>query len=183
MRRLYVLEGSAACRVARWVLARKGLDHETVDVDDALGAELVRRVGTDELPMLEDEGATVVGARAIVSYLERTAEAPSVFPEDAQKRNQAVTLAEFAERVIGPLAAAVRRGDAQALAELRTELGHVREAIGRRALDSGTCHFGDIAVAAHLASCQQAPGLEFDRDYADLAAFIGRVRAACRRQH
>jgi glutathione S-transferase len=178
MRRLYVLESSAACRVARWVLARKRLDHEVVDVDDALGAELLSRTGTDELPVLEEEGAVVIGAPAIVSYLERTADAPSVFPEDPQKRNQAVTLAEFAERVIGPLAAAAL-SDAQALAELRAELGHVREAIGRRALDSGMCHFGDIAVAAHLVSCQGAFGLEFGRDYADLAAFVGRVRGAC----
>jgi glutathione S-transferase len=179
MRRLYVLESSAPCRVARWVLARKRLDHDVVDVDDALRAELVRRVGTDELPVLEDEGGTVIGARAIVSYLERTADAPSVFPEHAQKRNQAVTFAEFAERVIGPLATAAGCDEAQAVADLRVELGHVREAIGRRALDSGACHFGDIAVAAHLVTCQDALGLEFARDYADLAAFIERVRAAC----
>ena len=172
-------EGLAACQVARWVLARKRLDHQAVEVDDALGAELARRFETDELPLLEEDGQAVVGARAIAFYLERTAGPPSIFPADAQKRNQAVTLAEFAAQVIGPLAAAAQRCDAKALAELRAELGHVREAIGRRALDSGACHLGDIAVAAHLIACRGVPGLDFTRDYADLTAYVGRVRAAC----
>ena len=132
-----------------------------------------------KLPLLEDDGQAIVGARAIVSYLERTAGPPSVFPADPQKRNQAVTLAEFAEQVIGPLVAAAEQGGAEELAELRARLGHVREAIGRRALDSGSCHFGDLSVAAHLEACRGLRGLDFTRDHADLAAFIERVRLGC----
>ena len=90
-----------------------------------------------------------------------------------------MTFAEFAEAVIGPLAVPARDGDPGALADLRGRLGHVREAIGRRALDSGACHFGDISVAAQLAPARSLPGLDFAREYADLAAFIERVREAC----
>jgi glutathione S-transferase len=165
----------------RWVLARKRLDYELAEVDDASAHELAQRFETSELPLLEENGHAVAGARAIVFYLERTAGPPSVFPTDPQKRNQAVTFAEFAEQAIGPLAATAGEHDPVALAELRARLGHVREAIGRRALDSGACHFGDIAVAAHLVSCQDLPCLDFAVEYADLAAYISRVRAVCER--
>jgi glutathione S-transferase len=180
-RRLHVREISAACRVARWVVARKRLDCELAEVDDASASELTRRFGTVELPLLEEDGGAVAGARAIVFYLERTAGPPSVFPSDPQKRNQAVTFAEFAEQVIGPLTTAAHGGDPGALAELRARLGHVREAIGRRALDSGACHFGDIAVAAHLVACRDLGDLDFAVEYADLVAYIERVRTACER--
>jgi glutathione S-transferase len=144
-------------------------------------SELTRRFGTVELPLLEEDGRAVAGARAIVFYLERTAGSPSVFPSDPQKRNQAVTFAEFAEQVIGPLTTAADGGDPGALAELRARLGHVREAIGRRALDSGACHLGDIAVAAHLVACRDVRDLDFAVEYADLVAYIERVRTACER--
>ena len=151
-------------------------------MDDALEARLAERFGTTEVPLLEEEGGRVlVGARAIVFYLERSAGPPSIFPADPQKRNQAVTFAEFAESVIGPLAETARDGDPGALADLRGRLGHLREAIGRRALDSGACHLGDIAVAAHLVSCQSVRGLDFTVEYADLVAYVDRVRAACER--
>ncbi len=179
MRLLYVREGSVACQIVRWVLARKRLGYERVEVDATLGADLVRRFQTDEVPLLEDDGQTIVGARPIVFYLERTAGPPSVFPVDPQKRNQAVTLAEFAEQLIGPLVAAAQQGGGEELSQLRARLGHVREAIGRRALDSGSCHFGDLSVAAHLEACRGLRGLDFTRDYSDLAAFIERVRLGC----
>jgi glutathione S-transferase len=181
-RRLYVKESSAACRVVRWVLARKRLDCQIAEADDALESRLAERFGTAEVPLLEEEGGRVlVGARAIVFYLERHVGPPSIFPADPQKRNQAVTFAEFAESVIGPLAAAARDGEPRPLADLRGQLGHVREAIGRRALDSGACHLGDITVAAHLVSCQGVRGLDFTVDYADLVAYADRVRDACER--
>lgn len=181
-RRLHERDRSAACRVVRWVLARKRLDHQLAEVDDALEARLAERFGTTEVPLLEEEGGPVlVGALAIVFYLERSAGPPSIFPADPQKRNQAVTFAEFAESVIGPLAETARDGDPGALADLRGRLGHLREAIGRRALDSGACHLGDIAVAAHLVSCQSVRGLDFTVEYTDLAAYVDRVRAACER--
>jgi glutathione S-transferase len=179
VRRLHAKDRSAASRVVCWVLARKRLEYELAEVDDASARELARRFETSELPLLEENGHAVAGARAIVFYLERTAGPPSVFPADPQKRNQAVTFAEFAEQAIGPLTATAGDRDSSAMAELRARLGHVREAIGRRALDSGACHFGDIAVAAHLVSCQDVDGLDFVVEYADLVAYIARVRAAC----
>ncbi len=180
-RRLYQHERSAECRTVRWVLARKRLEFETVEGEPATLAELERRFESSELPLLEDGNQAVAGTRPIVFYLERTAGPPSVFPEDPQKRNQAVTFAEFAEQAIGKLTAALERKKGNRedeLAELRACLGQVREAIGRRALDSGACHFGDLAVAAHLVTCQEIAELDFTGQYADLAAYVARVRAA-----
>ena len=178
---LYEHASSPGCRTVAWVLDRKRLDYDRVEVDEAVEGDLQRRHGTAELPLLEDGERAVAGMRPIAFYLERTAGSPSIFPADAQKRNQAVTLAEFAEQAIGTLLGSLERGDRprdEALAELRALLGQAREAIGRRALDSGACHLGDLAVAAHLVTCQEVAELEFDTDYADLVAYVARVRAA-----
>lgn len=180
-RTLFQRESSPDCRAARWVLERKHLGCALVEVDEDVAAMLLRRHGGADTPLLEEDGAAVCGLRPIVSYLERTHGPPSVFPADAQKRNQAVTFAEFAERAVGAATARLlaEHSDREpALRELRALLGQVREAIARRALDSGACHLGDLAVAAHLVTCQGLPELEFDREYADLVAYIARVRAA-----
>jgi len=178
---LYERAASPGCRTVRWVLERKRLDYDRVETDADVERDLASRHGAADVPLLEEGERAVAGARPIAFYLERTAGGPSIFPSDAQKRNQAVTLAEFAEQAVGAALVAVERADpsrAAALAELRALLGQTREAIGRRALDSGACHLGDLAVAAHLVSCQEIPELEFETDYADLVAYVGRVRAA-----
>ena len=178
-RRLYQREASPECRTVRWVLERKRLDYQPIEVEASIAADLRQRYETDDVPLLEDGAHVVAGSRPIAFYLERTYGPPSIFPSDPQKRNQAVTLAEFAEKAIGGLTtrllgAGALRSDL--VTELRARLDHVREAIGRRALDSGARHLGDIAVAAHLVTCQDVAELEFDRGYADLVAYIARVR-------
>ena len=178
--RLYQQEASPYCREIRWVLERKGLDYQTVEIDSEIRAELVQRYETDELPLLVDGDVAVAGTTPIAFYLERTYATPSIFPADPQKRNQAVTLAEFGNEAIGSLTTRLRGGETpgeEVVAELRLCLGQVREAIGRRALDSGACHLGDIGVAAHLVTCQEVAELDFGREFADLAAYVERVRA------
>ena len=177
--RLYERSRSPYCRTIRWVIARKRLACETIEVDATVAAELQRRYETEDLPLVEDGEAAVAGSRAIVSYLERTYGEPSIFPADPQKRNQAVTLAEFGDEAIGRLTTRLRGGEeprGPILAEIRAALSQTREAIARRALDSGACHLGDVAVAAHLVTCQDVRQLEFQREYADLAAYVERVR-------
>src|SRR5216684_1822114 len=103
--RLYQHARSPYCRAMRWVAARKRLVCEPIEVDEAVAADLRARYQTADVPLLEDGEAAVAGSRAIVSYLERTYGEPSVFPADPQKRNQAVTLAEFGDEAIGRLTA------------------------------------------------------------------------------
>jgi glutathione S-transferase len=177
--RLYERTRSPSCRTIRWVIARKQLACDRIEVDNGVAALLRERYGTDDLPLVEDGDAAVAGVRAIVSYLERTYGPPSVLPPDPQKRNQAVTLAEFADEVIGRIVGRRLAGQQPSdvvVAELRAALEQTREAIARRALDSGACHLGDIAVAAHLLTCEEIPELEFALDYADLVAYVDRVR-------
>jgi glutathione S-transferase len=180
-RRLYQREASPECRTVRWVLERKHLEYQPIEVEASIAAHLRQQYDTDEVPLLEDDAHAVAGARPIAFYLERTYGPPSIFPPDPQKRNQAVTLAEFAEKAIGGLTAGLLQTGARRnnlVTELRARLDHVREAIGRRALDSSARHLGDIAVAAHLVTCQDVAELEFDRDYADLVAYVARVRTS-----
>ncbi len=183
-RKLYQHESSPYCRKIRWVLARKGLEYAAVEADESVRAELARLAPDAEVPLLVAGESAVAGAKPIAFYLERVHPEPSIFPADPQKRNQAVTLAEFADDAIGRLterlaAPAPVEDTAALLAELRQCLGQVREVIARRALDSGACHLGDIGVAAHLVTCAGIPGLDFAADYADLTAYVERVRALC----
>ena len=178
--KLYQQEASPYCREIRWVLDRKGLDYQPIEPDAKTSAELASRYETDELPLLVDGEVAVAGPTPIAFYLERTYPTPSLFPADPQKRNQAVTLAEFGDQAIGRVTSRLLGGETpreDLVAELRLCLGQVREAIGRRALDSGACHLGDIGVAAHLVTCQEVAELDFGREFADLAAYVERVRA------
>jgi glutathione S-transferase len=176
-----VYHRGAMGRAALWVLVRKQLAAQAVAADAAALEQLRERYDEFELPLLEDAGKVVAGLRPIVSYLERSYGPPSVFPEDHQKRNQAVTLAEFAENALGRVVLALeseRGWRGTLLAELRALLDQVREGIGRGALDSGACHVGDIAVAAVLVDCAGIRELDFDRAYADLRAYQTRVERA-----
>lgn len=173
-----VYHHGAMGRAVLWVLRRKRLVAVAVAADSTVRERLGGLYGEFELPLLEDAGKVVAGLRPIVSYLERSYGPPSVFPEDRQKRNQAVTLAEFAERAFDRVVSALdgeRGWRGTLLAELRALLDQVREGIARGALDSGACHVGDIAVAAVLVDCAAVRELDFDRAYADLEAYGTRV--------
>ncbi|MGH7897429.1 MAG: glutathione S-transferase family protein [Candidatus Binatia bacterium] len=179
IRKLYQREFLPDCRKIRWLLERKRLAYEPVEAEGEILAELVRRYETDELPLLVDGETAVAGSTPTAFYLESAYPTPSIFPADPQKRNQAVTLAEFGDEVIGRLTARLLGGETprdRLVAELRLCLGQVREAIGRRALDSGACHLGDIGVAAHLVTCQEIAELDFGGEFADLEAYVERVR-------
>lgn len=180
---------SPACRMVRWLLRRKGLAFEAREATQGDAQWRERSEGAEPPILVEgerEEGTerVLAGATAIAFYLERRHPSPSLFPADPQQRNQAVTLAEFAENAIGALAAELACATESArraglVAELRQRLGQVREVIGRRALDSGAAHLGDIAVAAELVACAEVPELDFGRDYGDLADYAGRVAALC----
>ena len=171
---LHLAPQMPSSRAARWAIARKGLVARFVEV--APDARLVEDVGP---PLLEIAGVPVAGFRPIAFRLERAHPEPSFFPADSRRRNQAGTLAEFAECVVEPLVDHVRREPSADLAELRSALSQVRDAIRHGALDRGEAHLGDIAVAASLVSVAEIGELRFTRDYADLAAYVDRVRALC----
>jgi glutathione S-transferase len=179
-------------RKARWILARKGVI-ATIRVAEDEPALLARFEGAD-LPLLELEGSAVAGSRSIAFRIERAYPEPSLFPADARRRNQAVTLDEFADHGLGRLAWALlgggaalagdglepARGERSALvAALRDNLDQVRQAIRKDALDSGAAHLGDVSVAAHLATVAEIEELRFARDAADLADYVERVRVLC----
>lgn len=172
-------------RAAAWVLARKGLEAAIVEADAAIEAELRARHGDAVFPLLEDASKAVAGLRPIVSHLERSYGPPSVFPADPQQRNQAATLAEFAEQALEPVVSALegeRGWRGTLLAELRGHLDRVREGIRRGALDSGACHLGDLAIGAVLVDAAAVRELAFVRDFADLAAYVDRVRGGVERR-
>ncbi|MGH7805558.1 MAG: glutathione S-transferase family protein [Candidatus Binatia bacterium] len=172
---LHAAPDAPASRATLWALARKGLVARLVEV--APDARLVEDVGP---PLLEVAGVPVAGFRAIAFRLERAHSEPSFFPADSRRRNQAGTLAEFAECVVEPLLERARADSSADLGELLSALAQVRDAIRHGALDRGEAHLGDIAVAAMLVSVAEIEALDFARDYADLAAYTERVRALCR---
>jgi glutathione S-transferase len=179
-------------RKARWILARKGLV-ATIRAPEDERVLLLRYEGAD-LPLLELEDGVVAGSRSIAFRVERSYPEPSLFPADARRRNQAVTLDEFADHGLGRLAWALlgggavlagdglepARGERSALvAALRDNLDQVRQAIRKGALDAGAAHLGDLSVAAHLVTVAEIEELRLTRDAADLADYAERVRSFC----
>ena len=84
-RRLYQREASPECRTVRWVLERKRLDYQPIEVEPSIAADLRRRYETDDVPLLEDDAHAVAGARPIAFYLERTVRAAVDLPRPTRR--------------------------------------------------------------------------------------------------
>lgn len=189
---LYVRPRSPSSRKARWILARKGIRATVRVPEDQAG--LRARFDDADLPIVDFGDAAIAGSRAIAFHVERRIAEPSLFPADARRRNQAVTLDEFADHGLGRIAWALLGGTTELggdgfepargeratwIAELRDNLDQLRQAIRKGALDSGAAHLGDLSVAAHLVTVAEIGELRFARDAADLADYVERVRALC----
>jgi len=140
-----------------------------------------------ELPMATErrspcsDGESVVG-REPIAFTWKGVPEPSIFPADPQKRNQAVTLAEFADEAAGRLTEDRRETSEDArsdVAELRQCLGQVGEVIARRALDSGNCHLADIGVARHLAALRAYSRARLPSRIRRPRAYAERIRSLC----
>ena len=113
------------CARVRIVLAEKGVDFETVEVDLSNRPAWVYDLNvTGRVPILDD-GFVLPESEVIMAYLEERYPEPALLPSDTVARARARLLVHRFDRNIGDDYYAFRRGDANELAEklARLEVG------------------------------------------------------------
>jgi glutathione S-transferase len=84
---LYRMQWSTNCERVEMALAHKGLKAESVWVDDNDRTEVHRISGQGLVPVLVDDGRTVVDSMEIVRHLEeRFPDTPPLYPADTARR-------------------------------------------------------------------------------------------------
>lgn len=108
-RRLHSFHASSASYRVRIALALKGLAYDYVavalrwDGGDQDGAKYRALNPQGRLPLLEDGNITVTQSLAIIDYLDRAYPEPPLYPSDAQRRGQVMSLALYIACEIQPL--------------------------------------------------------------------------------
>jgi RNA polymerase-associated protein len=113
------------CARVRIVLAEKGVEYETVEVDLSDRPAWVYELNvTGRVPILDD-GFVLPESEVIMAYLEERYPEPALLPSDPVARARARLLVHRFDRNIGDDYYAFRRGDANELAEklARLEVG------------------------------------------------------------
>ena len=113
------------CARVRIVLAEKGIDYETVEVDLSDRPAWVYELNsTGRVPILDD-GFVLPESEVIMAYVEERYPEPALLPPDPAARARARLLVHRFDRNIGDDYYAFRRGDANELVEKleRLEVG------------------------------------------------------------
>jgi len=97
---LYRMQWSTNCERVEMALAHKGLTADSVWVDDNDRTEVRRISGQDLVPVLVDDGRTVVDSMEIVRHIEeRFPDAPSLYPADPARRAECDLFIDWFNRV------------------------------------------------------------------------------------
>jgi glutathione S-transferase len=165
--KLYDAPRCPFCARVRIVLAEKGIDHETVEID--LGnrpAFLYDLNPAGKVPILDD-GFVLPESPAIMEYLEERYPATALLPSEPAARAQARLVVFRFDELLGDDYYAFRRG----------EPNNVEERLN--ALPVGSCLFVDFAFAPWVIRLRDAPGLRLpDRIATWLLALAARPSVA-----
>ena len=90
----------------RWILDRKGIPYEREEYVPVFGdGRLKRLTGQAEIPVIVDEdGRAIADSTRIFHHLEAKAPEPSLLPEDARARAEALRWQDWAGDSLGPTA-------------------------------------------------------------------------------
>ncbi len=110
------------CARVRIVLAEKGVDYATVDVDlDDRPAWIYEKNPLGRVPVLEEDGLVLPESLAIMEYLEERYPDPPLLPSDPGPRALVRASIVRFDRISGPYYA-LRRGDESARQQLADRL-------------------------------------------------------------
>jgi glutathione S-transferase len=148
------------CARVRIVLAEKGLDYDTLEIDLSDRPAWVYELNvTGRVPILDD-GFVLPESEVIMEYLEERFPEPALLPSDPAARARARLLVHRFDRNIGNDYYAFRRGDENALAEKLEEL------------EVGESLYSDIAYVPWVLRARDMLGVELpDR----LVEWLGRL--------
>lgn len=87
----------------RWALDVKQAPHRRVPYRPGWHIPLLRWLsGQTQVPVMEVDGALILGSADIIDWIERTWPEPALYPSDPQAREQALAHQRWADEAIGP---------------------------------------------------------------------------------
>ncbi len=145
------------CARARIVLAEKGIDYETVEIDLSNRPAWVYELNvTGRVPILDDGSSFVLPeSEVIMAYLEEQYPEPALLPSDLRDRARARLLVHRFDASLGDDYYAFRRGDANELAERLAQL------------QVGDSLYADIAYVPWVIRARDMLGVELPVRVAD----------------
>jgi glutathione S-transferase len=164
------------CARARIVLAEKGIEFETVEIDlSDRPAWLYEKNPAGRVPVVEEDGGRSLPESAVImEFLEERYPEPPLLPPDPADR-AAVRLLVFRDDELTDPYYAFRRGEDGAPEQLDAALGRLDALLGERPYLGGAEYgLADIALVPWLLRARDMLGVELDR-FPSLLDWLGRL--------
>jgi glutathione S-transferase len=161
--KLYDADRCPYCARVRIVLAEKGIDYETVEVD--LGDRpswIYEKNPLGKVPVLEQDGLVLPESVVIDEYLEERYPEPPLWPDDPVERAHGRLLVERFDSLSRPYYA-LRRGEDDARNRLDEQLAQLDDRLGERPFLTGQ-EFGlaDVAYLPWILRAESSLGVDLD---------------------
>jgi stringent starvation protein A len=163
------------CARVRIVLAEKGIEYETVEIDlDDRPAWIYEKNPLGRVPVLEEDTFVLAESAVIDEYLDDRYPEPPLWPADPAERALGRMLVFRFDELSKPYYA-VRRGDDGARDRLEAKLAELDALLQGQPFLSGR-EFGlaDIAYAPWILRARDRMGVELSR-FVALAEWVGRL--------
>ena len=172
---LYDASRCPYCARVRIVLAEKGLEHETVEIDlDDRPAWIYEKNPLGKVPVLEEDAFVLPESAVIDEYLEERYPEPALWPADAAERAFGRLLVFRFDQLSKPYYA-LRRGEDGARERLDAELAKLNAALAARPFLSGR-EFGlaDVAYVPWILRARDRMEVELT-PFPALAGWVARL--------
>jgi glutathione S-transferase len=173
--RLYDAARCPYCARARIVLAEKGIDYETVEVDlDDRPAWIYEKNPSGRVPVLEtDDGFVLPESAVIMEYLEERRPEPALLPAEPAARAVARLWIDRFDARLGDTYYAVRRGRAQP-EELAEHLAALDRVLGEQPYLAAGYGLADIAYLPWILRAEANLGVDLGA-FEGIAAWVERL--------
>jgi stringent starvation protein A len=174
---LYDADRCPYCARTRIVLAEKGLEYETVEIDlDDRPAWIYEKNPLGRVPVLEEDAFVLPESAVINEYLEERYPEPSLWPADPGERAFGRLLVFRFDQLSKPYYA-LRRGEEGAGERLASELAKLNAVLDARPYLSGR-EFGlaDVAYLPWIVRARDRMGVELG-SFAALGGWLERLSA------
>ena len=174
---LYDASRCPYCARVRIVLAEKGLEHETVEIDlDDRPAWIYEKNPLGKVPVVEEDAFVLPESAVIDEYLEERYPEPALWPADAAERAFGRLLVFRFDQLSRPYYA-LRRGEDGARERLDAELAKLNAVLDARPFLSGR-EFGlaDVAYVPWILRARDRMGVEL-RSFQALTDWLERLSA------
>ena len=163
------------CARARIVLAEKGVEYETVEVDlTDRPAWIYEKNATGRVPVLEEGDWLLPESAVIMEYLEERYPAPALLPADAADRALA-RLWIFRHDDFSGAYYRLRLGEDGAAGRFAEQLAHLDGALGERPWLGGDEYgLADIAYVPWVLRARDSLGVSLD-EYPAVADWVARL--------